>query len=306
MIIFLLILAAIILGGSWYSYRIAFYSPPELRGKTPSVKAPQYDPYRPRMREIYRALADKPFEEVTIQSHDGLTLSARYYHVADGAPLDICCHGYKSHPYTDFSGGSQLCFAMGHNVLLIDQRAQQESQGKSMTFGILERRDVLGWVNYAIERFGMDLQITLYGVSMGGATVLMAAELPLPENVKGIVADCPFAVPEEIILDVGRKLHYPPSLIRPFLHLGARIFGGFRLNETDAVKAVKNTKIPIVIIHGEADSYVPCAMSEPVALANPKMVRRYTFPGAEHAISYLVDTERYSKIIIDFVQEILG
>lgn len=306
MIVFILILAAVILGGSYYSYRVAFYSPPELRGKTPSVKAPQYDPYRPRMREIYRALADRPCEKIIIRSHDGLTLSARYYHVSDGAPLDICCHGYKSHPFTDFSGGSQLCFAMGHNVLLIDQRAQHDSQGKCMTFGILERHDVLSWVNYAIRRFGSDVKITLYGVSMGGATVLMASELPLPENVKGIVADCPFAVPADIILDVGRKLHYPPNLIRPFLYIGARLYGSFRLGETNAIQAVKNTKVPIVILHGEDDSYVPCAMSEPVALANPKMVRRYTFPGAEHAISYLVDTERYSRIITDFADEILA
>lgn len=306
MIVFILILAAVILGGSYYSYRVAFYSPPELRGKTPSVKAPQYDPYRPRMREIYRALADRPCEKIIIRSHDGLTLSARYYHVSDGAPLDICCHGYKSHPFTDFSGGSQLCFAMGHNVLLIDQRAQHDSQGKCMTFGILERHDVLSWVNYAIRRFGSDVKITLYGVSMGGATVLMASELPLPENVKGIVADCPFAVPADIILDVGRKLHYPPNLIRPFLYIGARLYGGFRLGETNAIQAVKNTKVPIVILHGEDDSYVPCAMSEPVALANPKMVRRYTFPGAEHAISYLVDTPRYSKIVTDFADEILA
>lgn len=306
MIISLLILFAILLGGSYYSYRIAFYSPPALRGKTPSVKAPQYDPYRPRMREIFRTLADKPFEKVTIRSHDGLTLSARYYHVADGAPLDICCHGYKSHPYTDFSGGSQLCFEMGHNLLLIDQRAQHDSQGTCMTFGILERWDVLDWVNYAITRFGSDVKITLYGVSMGGATVLMAAELPLPENVKGIVADCPFAIPEEIILDVGRKLHYPPKLIRPFLHIAARLYGGFRLNETDAIKAVQKAKVPIVIIHGEEDTYVPCAMSEPVALANPRMVRRYTFPGAEHAISFLVDEPRYRQIVTEFVNEILA
>lgn len=306
MIIFLLILVAILLGGSYYSYRIAFYSPPALRGKTPSVKAPQYDPYRPRMREIFRSLADKPFEKVTIRSHDGLILSARYYHVADGAPLDICCHGYKSHPYTDFSGGSQLCFEMGHNLLLIDQRAQHDSQGTCMTFGILERWDVLDWVNYAITRFGSDVKITLYGVSMGGATVLMAAELPLPENVKGIVADCPFAIPEEIILDVGRKLHYPPNLIRPFLHIAARVYGGFRLNETDTITAVQKTKVPIVIIHGEEDTYVPCAMSEPVALANPGMVRRYTFPGAEHAISFLVDEPRYRQIVTEFVNEILA
>lgn len=302
----MIIIFLFLLAGSYFAYCSAFYAPDTLRGKSQSVKAAQYDPYRPRMREMFKTFSERSFETVSIQSHDGLKLSARYYHNADGAPLDICFHGYKSHPIVDFSGGSQLSFAMGHNLLLIDQRSQHDSEGHTISFGILERHDVLSWVNYSVSRFGSDVKITLYGVSMGGATVLMASDLPLPEQVKGIVADCPFATPEEIILDVGKKQHYPPKLIRPFLGIGARLYGGFRLRETDAIRAVKSTTVPILILHGEADSYVPCRMSEPVEKANPKMVRRYTFPGAEHGISFLADEERYSRIVSEFVKEILA
>ena len=306
MILLFVIFLALVLGGSYFSYRTAFHAPDDLRGKHQSVQAPQYDPYRPRMRELFRDFSERPFQTVTIRSHDGLTLSARYYHTAPNAPLDICFHGYKSHPITDFSGGSSLSFALGHNLLLVDQRGQHDSEGHTITFGILERWDVLSWAEYAIEQFGEDVKITLYGVSMGGATVLMAAGLPLPEQVKGIVADCPFAVPEEIILNVGQKQHYPPALIRPFLHLGAGLWGRFRLSETDALQAVSQARIPILIIHGEDDSYVPCYMSAPVAQANPSLVRRYTFPGADHAISLLVDEERYRGIITGFTEEILA
>ena len=300
MIIFLLILATVILGGSYFSYRIAFHAPDELRGKHQSVKAPQYDPYRPRMRELFRDFSERPFEVVTIRSRDGLKLSARYYHTADGAPLDICCHGYKSHPITDFSGGSRLSFDMGHNLLLIDQRSQHDSEGHTITFGILERWDVLFWVNYAVDRFGQDVKITLYGVSMGGATVLMASGLPLPEQVKGIVADCPFAVPEEIILDVGKKQHYPPKLIRPFLHMGAWLYGGFRLSETDAVRAVAKTKVPIVIIHGEEDRFVPQEMS--ARLTVREGVERHSFPDAGHGISAILHTEEYNELVQRFLE----
>lgn len=306
MMIFLLILAAILLGGSYYSYRIAFHAPEENRNKTPSVEGSLYDACRPRIREMYRILAGRPFEPVTIRSRDALTLFGRYYHTADGAPLDICCHGYKSHPFTDFSGGSGLCFSLGHNLLLIDQRGHHNSEGKSITFGIQERWDVLSWVNYAVDRFGPDVKITLYGVSMGAATVLMAAGMPLPEQVKGIAADCPYAKPEDIILEVGRKMHYPPKLIRPFLHIGARLFGGFRLSETDCLRAVQNAKIPILILHGEADTLVPSAMSELIRQANPGLVRRYTFPGAEHAVSFLIDEDRYTEILRNFTEEILA
>lgn len=305
--IFLLcVFATVMLGGAYYAYRIAFFSPKKDRDRVPSPKEAQYDPYREEMKRIYHQLHDRPCEMVSIVSHDGLKLSGRYYHVKDGAPLDICFHGYRSHAFTDFSGGSELSFQMGHNVLLVDQRAHGKSGGRTISFGLQERHDLLSWVNYAVERFGEEVQILLYGVSMGGATVLMASELDLPGNVKGIIADCPFASPIDIILDVGKKtsLPFPGWMIRRFAIWGAKIYGGFDLTETDAVKAVKHTRVPILIIHGEDDRYVPCEMSDIVS-ANPELVQRHTFPGAAHGISYLVDTPRYHAIVKEFVQKVL-
>lgn len=300
------LLITLILCGSFYAYRIAFHASKKHNPPFTPMESPSVDNLRPRIRELYRTLADRPFEAVTIRSIDGLTLFARYYHTEDGAPLDICCHGYKSHPFMDFSGGSSLCFEMGHNLLLIDHRGHNNSDGKTITFGILERWDVKAWVDYSVTRFGQDLKITLYGVSMGASTALMTADLPLPKQVKAIVADCPYARPEDIILEVGRKMHYPPKLVRPLLHLGARLYGGFRLDQTDAIRAVRNTQIPILILHGDADTIVPCQMSEAIQQANPSLVRRYTFPGADHAVSYLTDEERYKNIIREFTEEILA
>lgn len=306
LLILLFLTAALLLGGSYYAYRIAFYNPKAGRDQVKKIPDPQYDPYRPEMRRIYQQLKDRPYEAVSIRSREGLKLTGRYYHVKDGAPLDLCFHGYRSHPYTDFSGGSELSFRMGHNVLLVDQRAHGGSDGRTISFGIRERWDLLCWTEYAVERFGPEVPILLYGVSMGGATVLMAADLELPENVKGIVADCPFVSPIDIILDVGRKTmpNLPSGLIRPFAIWGARIYGGFDLTETDAVQAVAGAKVPILILHGEDDRYVPCEMSDIVS-ANPALVERHTFPGAAHGISYLTDTPRYHRLVKDFVSRVL-
>lgn len=302
--VLLCLLAAIGLGGAYYAYHVAFYSPIKGRDQIKPIKGAQYDPYRTEMRRIYHQLKDRPCEFVTVTSHDGLTLSGRYYHVRDGAPLDICFHGYRSSALTDFSGGSELSFQMEHNVLLVDQRAHGKSEGRTIAFGIQERQDLLKWVEYAVERFGPQVKIMLYGVSMGGATVLMASELNLPKNVKGIIADCPYAAPIEIILHVGKKMPIPSWLIRPFAIWGAKIFGGFDLTETDARKAVKLTPVPILIIHGEADGFVPHEMSD-VVQSNPQMVTRYTIPGADHGISYLVDTPRYRDIVTQFLNKVL-
>lgn len=302
--VFLCLLAGICLGGAYYAYRIAFYSPVKGRDQFTPVTGEQYDPYRAEMRRIYHQLKNRPCEFVTVTSHDGLTLSGRYYHVRDGAPLDICFHGYRSCALKDFSGGSELSFQMDHNVLLVDQRAHGKSEGRTIAFGIQERQDLLKWVEYAVSRFGAEVKILLYGVSMGGATVLLASELDLPENVKGIVADCPYAAPIEIILHVGKKMPIPSWLIRPFAIWGAKIFGGFDLTETDARKAVKQTSVPILIIHGEADGFVPHEMSD-IVQSNPAMITRYTIPGADHGISYLVDTVKYRDIVTAFVNKVI-
>ena len=184
---------AVIFGGAYYAYRLAFYSPTKDREKIPEIKGEQYEVHKPAMRDLFRSLQARPCEFVTIQSNDGLTLSGRYYHIADGAPLAIGFHGYKSCWLIDFCGGADIAFQMGQNVLLVDERAHGRSQGRSITFGIKERQDLLCWIGYALNRFGSDTRILLYGVSMGGATVLMASGLELPKNVKGIVADCPYS-----------------------------------------------------------------------------------------------------------------
>ena len=192
------------------------------------------------------------------------------------------------------------------NVLLIEERAHCSSEGHTITFGVKERYDVLNWARYSVERFGPELKILIGGISMGGGTVLMASELNLPEQVCGILADCPFTSPAEIITEFGRSKGLPMKVVYPLVDLAARSFGRFSLNGADAVQAVKNTKVPILIVHGESDGLVPCDMSRRIADANPKMIRRYTFPGAVHGLSYIVDPARYTELVKEFCKEIFS
>ena len=305
-LIIVLFAVATVFGFSYFAYRIAFFAPEKGRDALPATSGAQYDPYREVMRLIYTQLADRTYEDVYVTSSDGLRLHGRYYHVKDGAPLDICLHGYRSSPMTDFSGGAELSLELGHNLLLVDQRGHGKSQGKTITFGIQERHDCLVWINWGLNKLGQDTKILLYGISMGASTVLMASELELPPQVKGIVADCPYNAPLAIICKVSDGMRIPSGLVKPFLIMGARLYGGFRLQETNAAKAVANSQVPILIIHGEADTFVPCTMSEEIFAASIGNVRRCTFPGAEHGISYLVDKARYTRIVTEFIEEVLN
>lgn len=283
-----------------YVYRIAFYKTQNDIYNIPTGE--QYDPHRQKMCELIDDLKDRPFEEVYVTSYDGLKLYGRYYHYSDGAPLDIAFHGYRGTAIRDMCGGIWLSYATGHNILLVDQRAHGKSEGHTISFGINERKDCFSWVEYARHWFGENIQILLYGVSMGATTVLMASDLDISKNVCGIIADCPYSSPKEIIKKVCKDMKYPPELVYPFVSLVARVFGGFKLDETTAEKAVKNSNIPILILHGDDDRFVPDAMSKVIADARDN-IERHTFSNAAHGISGIVYTEQYNMIVLEFIRD---
>lgn len=285
-------------------YRYGFYYAQGRQDDDHRISTPMSKEQHARSIAMIDKLNARPYERVHIRSYDGLRLAGRYYHVRDGAPLAVLCHGYHGTPSRDFCGGADICFNMEMNVLLIEERAHCSSEGHIITFGVKERYDVLSWVDYAVDRFGTDLKILLAGISMGGGTVLMASGLSLPHNVRGILADCPFTSPAEMVMEYGRKKHIPMKIAYPMGSLAARLFGGFSLTDADAVEAVKSTKVPILIIHGEADGLVPCEMSRRIAEANPDKITRYTFPGADHGLSYITDTARYTRLVGAFCESI--
>ena len=286
-----------------YAYHVAFYSPPGRRDEPYVI--PGSDEPSPKMAALMEETKALPFEEVSITSFDGLTLRAKYYHRCNGAPVHIQCHGYRGSALRDFCGGSKLAREADHNALVIDHRGHGKSGGKTITFGILERQDVLSWARYAEQRFGADTPLFLSGISMGASTVLMAAELPLPESVVGIVADCPYSSPEAIIRRVCAQRGFPPALTMPFVHLAARVLGGFRLRACSALEAVTQAKIPILLIHGEADNFVPCDMSRAIREACASECTLLTFPGAEHGTSFLADAGRYRTALQTFMARCL-
>jgi pimeloyl-ACP methyl ester carboxylesterase len=292
---------------SYGCYRFIFYAPNDKVPDDYELSDPrQPEEEKERCLAMIRKLNEKDYERVYISSYDGLKLTGRYYHVSDTAPLVIMFHGYTGTPSRDFCGGADICLSSGYNALLIEQRAHCGSEGHTISFGIKERRDVLSWIDYASERFGKGKEIIIVGISMGAATVLMSAALGLPGNVKGIIADCPYAYPEKIIRYVGETRKLPIAFLLPFIKLGARLFGGFSLTAGDAVTGIRDIKIPVMIIHGEDDDFVPCTMSEEIADANKTYVTRYTFPGARHGTSYLQDTERYTRLVKEFYEKALG
>lgn len=296
-----------VLAATIYCYRVGFYAPRKEKPKTDEVELPEgeiYEEYRAAFERWAREVRAMPREDFYITSFDGLRLHGRYFECTPDAPIEIMFHGYRGSAERDLSGGVQRCFQLGHSALIVDQRCSGESEGRTITFGINEHKDCLKWIDFVLQRFGPDVKIILTGISMGAATVLMAAGTPLPKNIIAVIADCGYSTPKDIILLTIRKMGLPPKLSYPFVKLAAKVFGHFNLEETSPLEAVGRCKVPVFFIHGETDDFVPCCMTQQVydACASRKLLHKV--PGAGHGLGYPADPEAYLAAARHFFSEI--
>ena len=298
------VLAVLILLTAYICYRMAFYASRKEDENADEYAIPEgeiYEPYRERMVAWMKKVRAMPHDQVSVRSFDGLTLWGKYYEYAPGAPIEILFHGYRGSAERDMCGAVQRCHSLGHSALIVDQRASGKSGGNVITFGVNESRDCLTWIEYVTARFGPKTRIILAGISMGAATVVMAAGRELPENVIAILADCGYTSPRDIIKKViATDMKLPPDHAYPIVKLGARLFGRFDLDELSSIETVRNTPVPILLIHGESDDFVPCDMSKRCHEANPASTRLFTVPGAGHGLAYLVDKAGYLETARNF------
>ena len=295
------------MGAAYYAYRVAFFVSP--RYKQDIYDLPQGEEFR-KKREIMcmciQRLHELPYEAVTITATDGKKLFGRYYHNVDGAPVQIQFHGYRGSAMRDFCGGTAFAQKLGHNALVVDQRSHGHSEGNTITFGVRERYDCQSWANYAYQRFGKETPLILSGVSMGATTVLMASDLELPKTVCAIVADCPYSSPQDIISKVAGEFGLPRKPAAALCSLGAFLYGHFRVSNGSALESVRNTRLPVLLLHGEADQLVPCYMSREIYDACGSDKELQTFPGATHGMCYLEDPQRYEATVEGFLKRCLN
>ena len=268
----------------------------EMR-KTSYVKYVEYIQFGDRFMKEHNA------QKVTIHSFDGLKLSALWVPAKNPKGTIIFAHGYRSCRLVDFSLAFPFYHEYGLNILVPEQRAHGESEGKIVTFGVKESRDMQSWIAYHNSTFG-NIPVMLSGLSMGASTMLFLADKELPSNVKGVIADCGFTSPWEIIKTVFyRVIHLPATPVLWAAEFFARIIGGFSLREMDTRQILKNSKLPVFLVHGEEDGFVPYEMTKQAYAACTSEKELLIVPGADHGVSFLTDKPRYTAMLQQFLSK---
>ncbi len=275
--------------------------PPVPKAVWSRVNPPDGMPSAEQMDSFQRRMLDLPQKTVRIRSRDGLKLVGHWLPTEGATRTLLMMHGWRSSWLNDFCGIVPFLQDCGCNMLLVEQRGQGESEGAHIGFGVLEQHDCLDWVDALRRQICPTLPIYLVGVSMGATTVLMASGHPLPEQVRGIVADCAFTSPAAIIASC-LKAGFPKARqdILPLLNLAVRRRAGYRLDAYSTQTALRDNTKPVLFIHGEADTFVPVTMT----LENYRACRApkelLLVEGAGHGLSYVFDHEAYQTALKTF------
>lgn len=251
--------------------------------------------------ESAKVLESTEHEQVEITAQDGTLLVGHWYCPENAKRIIVAMHGWRSTWSQDFGAIAPFWFENDCAVLFAEQRGQGNSGGDYMGFGLLERYDCLDWIGWINERTEGKLPIYLGGVSMGATTILMTAGFELPENVKGIVADCAFTSPHAIWKHVvENNFHLPYGLYSRAAKDLCRRRIRVESDSYSTQKALQKCSVPVMFIHGTDDHFVPIEMTYEnyKVCSAPKQL--FIVPGAEHGMSYLVDKDGYENAVKQF------
>lgn len=254
-------------------------------------------------------LADSQFKSeyeaasMSIVSNDELQLNlhADYYQNGEeNHKWAIAVHGYTSSA-EGMTRYIRNFYEQGFHVVAPDLRGHGRSEGDYIGMGWHDRLDMLQWIDKIIE-IDPNAEIVLFGISMGGATVMMTSGEELPSNVKVIVEDCGYSsVSDVFVYQLDDLFGLPEFPVLNAANTITKIRAGFDLYEASAVQQVEKSQKPMLFIHGNQDTFVPYEMLDEVYEAANVEKEKLIIEGAGHGEAEKVDPETYWNTVWKFV-----
>ncbi|WP_455673654.1 alpha/beta hydrolase [Phocaeicola sp.] len=300
----LVLLIAILLGGS--QYMLNYSLRPENRGRDITgswqYMFETYPYLKPWADSLQQA---KALKDTFIYAPDEVKLHA--YYVAAAQPTSktaVIVHGYTDNAIRMMMIGYMYSRKLGFNILLPDLRDTGLSEGDAIQMGWLDRKDVMQWMGVANEIYGDSTQMVVHGISMGAATTMMISGEPQQSYVKCFVEDCGYtSVWEQFSKELQEQFGIPQFPLMYTADWLCKLEYGWGFKEASTLKQVAKCHLPMLFIHGDKDDYVPTRMVYKLYEAKPEPKELWVVPGADHAHSYLLNTEAYTEKVKQFVDK---
>ncbi len=214
----------------------------------------------------------------------------------------VVIHGF-SNSKENMKAYGWLFHKLGYNVLMPDNIAHGKSQGQLIGYGWNDRLNVVKWAELLVDQ-NPSSQITLFGVSMGAATVMMASGEKLPNQVVNIIEDCGYtSVWDELKFQAKEMYGLPAFPILYEVSVISKVRAGFSYGQASSVNQLAKNNLPVFFIHGDKDTFVPTKMVYENYAATKGKKELYIAKGAGHAKSFETDPVTYEKKISSFLKK---
>ena len=236
---------------------------------------------------------------VKINASDGITLKATMNTEQDSHKWVILVHSYRS-DHSMMNEFARIYREKGYNTLQPDNRAHGSSGGDCIGMGYYDASDIMEWISYIIE-LDSSAEIVLHGISMGAAALMILSDnLLIPENVKVIIADSGYTSAMDYVRFKLKNIWIIPDL----MSLVAERIAGYSLKEAAPLEHVKQSRIPILFIHGMEDETIPVEYAYSLYEAAACTKALYICKEAGHGESAFVDPDRYWNKVISFINNL--
>jgi uncharacterized protein len=243
-------------------------------------------------------------EEIWIDSPRKYQLHGYWLPVEDAVGTVIIVHGITVNLYASVKYVKPFR-KRGFNVLVYDHRNHGKSGGNFTTFGFLEKRDLTAMVDWVEKQTSHGTIIGTHGESLGAATCLQHAAFD--RRISFVVSDCSFADLADLLYYRLRKEYRLMGwILIPLASIFVRFIAGFWLQSISPVKAAQEVEIPVFIIHGAEDEYIPPSHAERIFASKKKGEKKlWLAPHADHAESQPVNPTLYDQKVGEFLSEVM-
>ena len=278
------------IGNYLYDYTLNPYSKHNISEKIETNKT---------VEEASRRWLSDNGVNVSLENEEHMNLYGCYIDQGSSTYV-IMVHGYRGDGASIISPIKNFK-KQGYNLLIPDLRGHGFSDGDYIGMGWDDRLDIIQWIDYLIQK-DQNASIILYGVSMGGATVMNVAGEKIPKQVKAIIEDCGYTSVWDVF-----KTHINMNEVESeiALHMASfvtKMRAGYYLEDVKPLEQVKKSQTPILFIHGSQDNFVPFSMLDELYQAANCQKEKLVVEGAGHANSCSVGEDIYYQTIYRFIE----
>ncbi|MFC0215582.1 alpha/beta hydrolase [Paenibacillus chartarius] len=266
-------------------------------------------PYIYPLQSNPRLAIGLPYDDVVFPSRGGSSKLQGWYvpAAAYSTKTVIFSHGYGSNReenWVPIYSLVKLVHNAGYNALMFDYGYVQ-GNGRVVTGGIEESRELLGAIDYMKSKGAQNLFI--WGFSMGAGTALQTALQERGTAITGMILDSTFLLnPDTLYYNMKKEINLPKNPSLPLIRFFFPLLNGVRLREVPYTKVESHTyPMPIFFIHGKEDERAPYETIERLFAKQENSYGKqlWLLPEATHELLHQAEPQQYKSRTLQFLQE---